>query len=194
MTSTAEFRACLERRGVILDEWGDEWSVDEERLTTHGWPLMLGRPLLPGGRRPRQGKTTILTPELAAHLRAAADAQRPYDVDLPIHRSVVQRLRKLLGLDWYDMRRVWWEDRAEDLADLTLAEFGRRHDVTQSAASLVHKAVFGPRQRPAGWWREADAALHLRSDLPRAYVAHRLGISVGAVGRLRWILRNDMSR
>ena len=174
---------------TILDVWGDAWYVEEARRTPHGLPVLLGRPRLSGGGRPRQGNTSIPTAEHVGHLRA--HRERPYDVDLPVSRGVVKRLRRLLGLSWRDDRAAWWEAHADELADLTLAKFARRHGVSEAAASLAHRRLFGRRLRPAGWWREGEAAYLLRSDLPRAYVAHRLGVSVGTVGRLRWVLRHD---
>lgn len=175
----------------VLDVFGDHWSVSEIRPTAHGWPVYLGRPLLPGGGRPRQGNTVVLTGSLAGYLERHRD--HPGQVDLPISRSVVNRLRRVLGLNWYDDRRAWWEAHSLDLLTMTLAEFARRHGLTEGAVSLAHKRIFGPKLRPAGWWREKDAAYLLVSDLPRAFVAHKLGISVGAVGRLRWQLRREQS-
>lgn len=174
------------------DAWGDEWSVDEERLTTHGWPVRLGRPLAPDGRRVRHGLTTIITPELADYVRI--HRREPIDsLQLPVSRGVIKRIRRLLGINGTYESQVWWEERSEDLASLMAAEFVRRHGGSEAAVSLAHKRIFGPKLRPAGWWREGEAAVLLASDLPRAFVAHKLDISIGAVGRLRWQLRREQS-
>jgi hypothetical protein len=85
---------------------------------------------------------------------------------------------------------AWWESHTDDLAALTLEEFAAKHGTTTGAAEWWRLKVFGKRPRPAGWWREEAAANLLVSNLPRAYVAEKLGISVGAVGRLRWVLRH----
>lgn len=177
---------------TVRDAFGDPWRVEEVRPTAHGWPVYLGRPILPGGGHPRQGRAVVPTAELRDHL--ARTVEHPYAVNLPVARAVVKRLRNLLGLTWRDHRREWWEERAEELAELVGTEFARRHGVSEAAVSVAHRSMYGPRLRPKGWWREGESALLLRSALPRAYVAHRLGISVGAVGRLRWVLQGDARR
>jgi hypothetical protein len=75
----------------------------------------------------------VPTAELREHLAATIDT--PYDVDLPVSRPVVSRLRRALGLSWRPHRRQWWEAREGDLEALTEDEFAAKHGVAQSAVS-----------------------------------------------------------
>jgi hypothetical protein len=75
-----------------------------------------------------------------------------------------------------------------DLLDLTLEQFAARHGVKPTVMERARLALIGRVIRSAGWWRESGTAALLLSDAPRAAVAQELGISVGAVGRLRWVL------
>jgi hypothetical protein len=61
--------------------------------------------------------------------------------------------------------------------------------VSQEVVSIMRNKLVGRRIRGEFWWREPSNAELLNSTLPRSYVADRLGISIGAVGRLRWMLR-----
>ena len=101
----------------------------------------------------------------------------------------MKRLRHLLGHHRQLDARQWWEDHADDLAELTLEQFAAKHGRKAGAVERARLALLGRKFRPYGWWKEGEAADLLRSDKPRAFVADALGISVGAVGRLRWALR-----
>lgn len=171
----------------VGDAWGSLWDVHAARETTHGWSLMLGWPVgLPRGRGGSGGVRVILTRELAAYLEAHRMA--PGAMALPCGRGVIKRLRALLGMDWRTDNEAWWLDRLDDLADLSGVEFARRHGVSSAAVSHAHKACFGPRLRPSGWWRDPVVVSILSSDHPRAWIADVLGISVGAVGRMRYMV------
>lgn len=174
--------------GTTLDIWGDEWDVRERRETAYGFSVTIGWPhSLPRGKAGTGGPRVIVTPDLAAHLQAVRD--RPGAHGLPIGNTAVKRLRRLLGLDWRDDRAAWWAARADDLADLTVEEFGRRHGASAGAIINARHALFGPTLRPAGWWRAPDVQEIIHADRPRVLVAEELGISVGSLGRLRYVLR-----
>lgn len=168
------------------DYWGDAWSVAESRPTDYGHDVLLGWPLpLPHG--PRGRPKAIMTSDLAQTLEAYR--VRLTDLRLPLGKTTIKRLRAALGHNRYLDRRQWWEDRADDLADLTLDAFARRHGVTAGAASRAATALWGPALRPARWWREPEVATVLTGDLPSVEIAARLDIAAGSVRRLRAALR-----
>lgn len=111
---------------VIADIYGARWLVSEYRPTAHGFDLGMGWPEdMSGPGNPR----VIATLPLVEYLTAT----RLRDVDLPISRSVVKRLRAELDLRWdWD---AWWAERMDDLATMTLEDFARRHGCSTGAAS-----------------------------------------------------------
>lgn len=132
----------------------------------------------------------LLTEDLVIYLAAHRD--RPKDIRLPIGRTTLKRLRRILGHHWRIDRAAWWEKRSDDLSDMTIAQFCERHSVSAGAVVDARHALFGPALRPAGWWRAPDVAEILASNRPRSEIAETLGISVGSVGRLRWQLTKEM--
>ena len=180
----------MARRAKIIrcidDFCGDRWDAREARPTEHGWPIWFGWPH--GFRRGRGGiggPRVIITATLKKYLWV----NRKKDVDLPIGRTTVRILRHTLGLDWQEERRDWWEAHADQLAEMTGADFARLYGLSQAIVSLNHKAMFGRRVRPVGWWEQEPAFSLLIGSLPHSYVAAELGISIGASGRLRSVLR-----
>jgi len=173
---------------LITDAFGDEWDVREYRPTMHGFDLAFGWPA-DQLRGPGQagGPRAILTEDLVLYLAAHRD--RPKDIQLPVGRTAIKRLRRILGHHWQIDRAAWWEARVDDLSDLTIEDFCRRHGVSAGAAVNARHALFGPALRPPGWWKSPDIAAIIISDRPRAQVAEELGISVGSLGRLRWQLK-----
>jgi len=107
----------------------------------------------------------------------------------PAAKSTIKRVRALFGLNYYLETEEWWLELISDLTDWPGERFAKVHGVSQEMVSIMHTRLVGRRIRGDGWWREKSNAAILKSELPRAYVADRLGISVGAVGRLRWMLR-----
>lgn len=128
-----------------------------------------------------------MTAPLVCYLEEMRD--RPGEIDLPCGRTTIKRLRRELGHDWRAEQEGWWLERLEDMDRLTGAQFAARHDVSEARVCQVRVAVLGPRQRPAGWWRDPEIAALLAGPLPRQHIAEVLGISLGAVGRLRWMVR-----
>ncbi len=109
---------------------------------------------------------------------------------LPVSDGVVKRVRKLLGIDRHSDARQWWEDRIEDLATMTGAQFADTHGVSTGAVSQWRQSVVGPRVRPAHWWRDPEVISILRNPkLPRTTKAEMMRVSVGTVGRLQWLSR-----
>lgn len=169
---------------VVEDMWGDQWMVRVVRDTTHGWDLLLG---VPAGRPRRMGAKVIVTTELAAYLDQFR--RNPIDVVLPLGRTAIKRVRKLLGHDAFGERRSWWEERVDDLGDLTLEAFAVKHGERMANVETWRMMLLGRKTRSQHWYLDEPARELLASDLPRAYVAEELDIPVGTVGRLRWVVR-----
>lgn len=176
------------KHATVNDHWGDRWAVYDSRPTPHGFPILLGRPLGQGPLNRTGGNRVILTAPLVAYLESRRC--RRGGIELPIGGTALKRLRGVLGHNIYEDVAGWWEAHADELADLTHAEFAARHGFTVTRVAQVHRAMFGRRNRSAGWWRQGEARDLLLSDRPRAEVAFRLGVSVGSVGRLRYQLRS----
>jgi hypothetical protein len=178
------------RHRAVRDIWDDRWTVYQIRPTSHGWPVLLGKPAIrERGPDRRGGNRVIVTQPLADYLQECRYARG--SIRLPIGGTTIKRLRRVLGHNIYDDMLDWWVDHSDDLLALTKGEFGRRYGFSPARASQMQVAFFGRRLRPNNWWRKPPASDLLRGDLPRAYVADRLGISAGSVGRLRWILRHQ---
>jgi hypothetical protein len=126
---------------------------------------------------------------LSRELRDYLIATRAKDARLPISRTTVKKLRRVLGLHWRHERRQWWESKADELAAMNGRLFAQTYGMSEAAVSIAHKRLFGRRLRSPHWWLKEPARSLLRSKLPRAYVAEELGISVSTVGRLRWVAR-----
>lgn len=111
---------------LIQDIDGEDWLVREYRPTRHGFDVAIGWP----AEALQQGAATILTTRLAVYLMVEV---RPRDIDLPIGRTTIKRLRAELDLrfDWDD----WWAAREGDLRSMTLEAFAARHNCSVGAAS-----------------------------------------------------------
>lgn len=187
----------MARKALIVDSlpdvWGDRWDVREYRHTDHGFAVALGWPAsMPRGRGGSGGPKVIVSDPLLTYLHR--HRRHPTTMTLPIGATAIKRLRRLLGLSSQVAAAEWWQTRIVDLADMTVSDFAAKHGVSTGAASLARSAFLGPRIRPAGWWQAPDVALIINSDLPRAQVADELDISIGAVGRMRWMLRTARAR
>jgi hypothetical protein len=174
--------------GSVKDFWGDEWDVRETRPTTHGFDLCFG---WPSGCRGKGfgGPGLICTTALNDYFKTHALDRNGSIYDLPAGRTTIKRVRLILGFNLYAESAVWWEERTEDLTDLPGVEFAKKHAVPASSVSIWRKRLIGKRLREPFWWRENAIAELLQSNLPRAFVAQKLAISVGSVGRLRWLVR-----
>jgi len=115
--------------GQATDWSGESWDVRERRATKMGFDIFIGWP--DGATRGQGGRgvAVILTAELARYL---ADT-RLRDIDLPIARTTVKRMRRDLGISWsWD---AWWSARQADLHGMTLEAFCQKHGCSIGAAS-----------------------------------------------------------
>lgn len=125
---TQRRRHTRRRHSVIRDIWGERWTVSERRPTNYGFAIYMGWPYIPNGPQKGGRAALIVTAPLAAHLRATV--QRPHFLPLPVGRKTLRRVRELIGVDhrvWTDARIFWWVDRIDDLANLSVVKFARKH-------------------------------------------------------------------
>lgn len=125
--------------GDALDVSGILWQVHEARPTKHGFDVLIGWPDGEPRGRGGRGVATIITPALARYLTAT----RLRDVDLPLGRTAVKRLRADLGLKW--SYADWWAERQDDLRTLTLEAFCALHGCSIGAASMHRTKITIPR-------------------------------------------------
>src|SRR5258708_39963630 len=103
--------------GKVTDAFGVRWDIDEVRPTMHGFSILLGwRHGHPRGRCFGRS-SVILTRALARYLKLFR--ANPAKAELPISFASIVNLRKKLGHHWTKDRRRWWEERQEDLSQLT---------------------------------------------------------------------------
>lgn len=166
----------------VFDHFGDEWDVRVERPTGHGFDVLMGWPSgVPRGKG-GGGVRTILTTPLADWLEMHRFC--PAQVDLPVGRNVVKRLRRVLGHDRYQDIRKWWLDRFDDLITLTLEEFSDKYGVSMGAADNWRRKLVGP------WFcrkEEQLAQSHVQEALmlPTCMAAERLKLSAVHVRKLK---------
>lgn len=116
----------------IEDVYDDRWLVVEYRPAPNGFAVAIGWP----AETRRGGPRTIMTAALAEYLQGV---ERPRDIDLPIGRSTIKRLRAELDLR-YD-HDAWWAAREADLRSMTLDAFATRHNCSAGAASQRRAAL-----------------------------------------------------
>jgi len=180
----------MTRKIQVKDVDGRLWDVAESRPTKHGFDLHFGWPS--DARGYGQGaKGLIPTQDLLKYWESKKLCRDGSIYDLPIGRTSIKRVRSILGLDYYTDNAEWYWDRIEDLMTMSNVRFSAIHGVDESTVSVVRSKLLGRRIREAFWWREESVADLLCSDLPRFHVASKLGISIGAVGRMRWLLRKE---
>lgn len=177
--------------GMIADAWGHTWDVREYRPAPFG-QIALGWPIAhPRGRGGTGGPQVIITTDLQSYMEAHRyrGAVSDMESELPIGGAAIKRLRRILGHDAVGDRDQWWIDRTDDLLTLTVEEFCFKHSVSAGAVVNAQKRMgIGRKNREPGWWHTPEVKALLNSNLPRSFVADKLGVSVGSVGRLRWLV------
>lgn len=177
---------------VVEDFCGDEYEVKRFAETKFGWTIAVGWPAnRKRGRGGAGGAGVILTQELVDRMEEVKQNLRPMStVDLPLTRHQIKRLRRLLGHDRKSDRREWWIDHSKELHEIPHTEFGRKYEVSPSAAEAMFADLFGhKRGRDSHWWMEEDFQKILGDDgLTTVEKADRLGRSVAAVCNARYLL------
>jgi hypothetical protein len=166
----------------VLDAWEEPWRVDQVRTTTQDFAIYLGRPRESSGPG---GAEVIITPELASFFERRRRIPASLSEALPLSKTTVTRIRSVLGHNRYQDAELWWHERVSDLAELTIADFCARHRVSAGAVSEARKALIGPQQRSANWWRTPDMIALLQSKMPTAWIASQMGLAASSVRRLR---------
>lgn len=176
----------MSRRALVIghatDVFDDAWDVREERQTPHGWPVLLGWPNgIERGKGRAGGPRVIITAELAAYLNAQVT---PSKMNLPIGKTAIKRICRVLGVSWRDARSAWWDEREGDLLRLTIDQFASLHGVSVGAVSEQHTRRFGPKVRCAYWWAEPSVVQAIKT-MPTYLLADHLDICASSARRLR---------
>lgn len=79
----------------VSDFAGLMWEVRESRPTPHGFALLIGWPQGELRGKGGRGVSVILTQPLASYLAG----RRLCDANLPIGRTTIKRLRRMVGVD-----------------------------------------------------------------------------------------------
>jgi hypothetical protein len=112
-----------------VDVYGRSWDIRERRPTRYGFDVLIGWP--EGTPRGKGGRGVAAVPTQA--LIEYLGKTRLRDVDLPIGRTAVKRLRAEADIRWdWD---AWWAARADDLRSMTLEQFCEKHSCSIGAAS-----------------------------------------------------------
>lgn len=124
--------------GTATDWQSQSWDVRESKPTDHGFNLLIGWPQGEPRGRGGRGVAVIITPELAKYLLQT----RLRDVTLPIGHTTTKRLRASLDIHWsWD---DWWLSRMDDLLQMTLEAFCKKHGCSTGAASQRRTAIKPP--------------------------------------------------
>jgi hypothetical protein len=178
--------------GHTRDVFGQAWDVREERPTAHGFPLRFGWPCLDDGE-PQRGKgyggpRLIPTRALYRYWWRLGMRRDGSIYDLPVGKTAIKRLRRMLGLNMYDLHRHWWMERIAELHDLSCTAFATKYELDLSTVSEARKEFFGTRIRPARWWELPEYTAMLTANLATGKIADELKIAPSSVRRLRSML------
>jgi hypothetical protein len=174
--------------GKVTDAFGIRWDIGESRPTMHGFPILLGwRQGHPHGRCFGRS-SVILTPALARYLKLFR--ANPAKAELPISFASIVNLRKRLGHHWTNDRRSWWEERQEDLSNLTEPQFAKKYQRKASVVRYARIRIVGRIRRPQGWWQTDETLAVLRSAKTHRIAGIELGISFIMVRRLRELAKS----
>lgn len=122
--------------GEAKDVFGVVWDVRERRKTNHGFDIEIGWPRNAQRGRGGRGVATIITSKLADYMQATV---RVRDIDLPVGRNTIKRIRRELNLYWsWD---EFWLEKSDDLLSMTLESFCRKHNCSIGAASQRRREI-----------------------------------------------------
>lgn len=179
--------------GHVIDAFGDPYDIREARDTAHGWPILVG---WPQGRRGKGmgAPRIILTTDLHDHI-VRTERVRGAGMDLPIGKTSLTRLRRLVGRDYYGTVAEWWREHLPELMECeTRDEFAARHGVTPGLCGLWYRRLLGRAwSYKNGWYREEPWRSKLLADRRIVEIADDLGVALGTVNRLRWMLKKEVA-
>ena len=163
---------------------GALFNVRQIRNTKHGFDLLFGRPV------PRQGVYNgpthlIATRQLVDFWKANRTNHEGVIMDLPAGWTTLKRMRRRLGINYFDDVSRFWLDRIGELETLTPREFAARHDIHPDAVFDARRRMLGNWAREPDWWRKPRPLEVLRSKITLREMGERLDISISQAKRLR---------
>ena len=170
--------------GHVRDVEGSVWDVRDIRDTKHGFDLLFGSPQRRGiyrGGLPR----LIATRDLVKFWEANKTRRDGTLFDLPAGRTTLKRLRSHLGFNNLEDLAQFWQERIEDLRELSAREFAAKHNVDIDVVFDTRNKLLGNRARVPGWWRKPRPLKILRSGITLREIGERLDISISHAKRLR---------
>ena len=192
-------RLSIGRQATIRDVWGEPWMVSERRPTQYRFAIYMGWPVSPTAGHKSGKAAVIVTPQLAAHMRA--HAQRPYAYPLPIGDNARRRIRELLNVghrQWIDSRFEWWLNRIDDLGALSSAKFVAKHGkagwtrtgtMSTTLVWQMRTRLLGMQRHPVGWWKAPEVKKLVTSKLSLDEIAERLDVAPVTVYGLRYRIK-----
>jgi len=170
--------------GQVRDVEGGLWDVRQIRDTKHGFDLLFGSP------EPRLGSYRGGLPRLIAtqplvDYWEAHRAKRDVAFDLPAGRTTLKRVRRRLGFNYLDELSEFWNERIEDLEELSAREFAVRHKVNIDVVFDTRRKLLGNCARDPGWWRKPRPLKILRSKITLREMGEELDISISHAKRLK---------
>jgi len=171
--------------GQVRDVEGSLWHVRDIRDTKHGFDLLLGSPDTRTESYPRGLPRLIATRPLVDFWEANKIRRDGVLFDLPAGRTTLKRLRHRLGFHNLDDLSEYWQERIEDLEELSAREFAKRHGVHIDVVFDTRLKLLGKRARDLGWWRKPRPLKVLRSKITLREMGEKLGISITQAKRLR---------
>lgn len=184
---------------TIADHAGRRWRVsDSQAVEVLGVRLDLHRGW-PAEREGYKGAAQwIITPQLAAFYRSLAGphmlTEVLRDAGLPFSPERIYAHRKALGLHRLADTDRWWSDRADDLQQLTLAEFAAKHGVHKASAARRRVRLGITREakpkRPRGWWKTAKIAAEFAAGDVKE-LAERYGLSAARISQICGLMRAE---
>lgn len=162
---------------IVTDYLGVKWRVTEARETVIGVTLFSGFPLK---RRDRKS-VVILTNELVDifEQHRHPGGVKKLAAALLISESRVTGLRRKLGHIPERRSESWWQERLDDLENLTSKEFAEKHAVNHSVVAEKRKKLIGLKYRTDDWWQERleDLATMTGAEFEKKHAVHRHSVS-----------------
>ena len=173
----------------IRDVHGVNWDVRQIRPTKHGFHLFFGSP---AGSPWSSNPCIIATKELRNFWDSNRTRHDGFIYDLPVGRSTVKRLRRRLQFNFREDWCKFWQDRIEDLKNISARDFAAKHNLDQLVVFDMRNKLLGRRARQIGWWREPRVVDILLAKGTLRAAAEKLCIGTSQVFRLREKARKEI--